>query len=176
MILAGPFSSTLQNIIIGLTSLGADVALIDKEGQQATKFCQNITDQREVNEKQGRAMAIKADLTDRKQLKEAVGQVAQTFGSIDIYIDAHLMNQPTPMLLTNDETDLDPIITMNLKIPLMLTQNIIAYLKGRKRGLNVRHNRFYCWPILLPGEMNRHTILLIEWTHPKVIRRDHAYF
>jgi 3-oxoacyl-[acyl-carrier protein] reductase len=134
VLIAGPFSSTLQNLMIGLTQMGADVALIDKEGQQATKFCQNITDQREINEKQGRAMSIKADLTDKKQLKDAVGQVAQTFGSIDIFIDAHLTNQPTPMLLANDETDLDPIITTNLKIPLLLTQTIIAYLKGRKRG------------------------------------------
>jgi 3-oxoacyl-[acyl-carrier protein] reductase len=134
VVLTGPLSSTIQNIIVGLTSLGADVALIDKEAQLATKFCQNVTDQREVNEKQGRAIAIKADLLDKKQLKEAVSQVAQSFGSIDIYIDAHLMNQPTPMLLVNDETDLDPIISSNLKIPLMLTQNIIGYLKGRKRG------------------------------------------
>lgn len=134
VILAGPFSSTLQNIMIGLTQLGADVALLDKDAQQAVKFCQNITDQREVNEKQGRAIAIPADLSDRAQLKEAVGKVAQTFGSVDIYIDAHLYNQPTPMALINDESDLDAIILRNLKIPLMLTQNIIGYLKGRKRG------------------------------------------
>jgi NAD(P)-dependent dehydrogenase (short-subunit alcohol dehydrogenase family) len=134
VIIAGPFSSTLQNMMIGLTQLGADVAFLDKEANQATKFCQNITDQREVNEKQGRAMAVQTDLTDRKQLKEAVSKIAQTFGSIDIYIDAHLHNQPSPMLLIDDETDLDAILTKNLKIPLMLTQNIIGYLKGRKRG------------------------------------------
>ena len=44
VVLAGSFSTTMQNIMLGLTSLGADVALIDKEAQQATKFCQNIVD------------------------------------------------------------------------------------------------------------------------------------
>lgn len=134
VIIAGPFSSLIQNVMMGLCQMGADVALLDKDAGQAVKFCQNITDQREVNEKQGRAMAVPVDLSNRIQLKDAVGKVAQTFGGLDIYIDAHVSNQATPMTLNLDETDLQPILDRNLKIPMMLTQTIISYLKGRKRG------------------------------------------
>lgn len=134
VVIAGPFTTTLQNIMMGLTQLGADVALIDKDAGNATRFCQSLTDQREVNEKQGRAIAIAADLQNPAVVKEALGKVAHSFGSLDIYIDAHLWNSATPMTLDGDQTDLDPIIQMNLKRPLMITQQIMNYLKGRKRG------------------------------------------
>lgn len=134
VIIAGPFSSTIQNVVFGLTQLGADVALLDKDANQATKFCQNVTDQREVNDKQGRAMALQADLSSLSSIKDAVGRVGQTFGGIDIYIDAHLENKKTSLSLEADQTDLDPCILSNLKIPMMLTQNIVSYLKGRKKG------------------------------------------
>lgn len=134
VLIAGPFSSTVQNVMMGLTQLGADVAILDSEANKAAKFCQNILDQREVNEKAGRAIAIQADLSKAADVKEAVGRVAQTFGGLDVYLDAHLLNTPTAMALTGDTTDIAPILDFNLKIPLMLTQNIIGYLKGRKRG------------------------------------------
>lgn len=134
VIIAGPFSSTVQNLMMGLAQLGADVVLLDKDAQGANRFCQNINDQREINDKHGRAIAIAADLSDRKKMREAVGQAAQTFGGLDIYIDAHLYNQPSPMSLTGDETDLETLLLPNLKIPLMLTQTIVPFLKGRRKG------------------------------------------
>lgn len=134
VLIAGPFSSTVQNVMMGLTHLGADVAILDSEANKATKFCQNILDQREVNEKSGRAIAIQVDLSKPEDVKEAVSRVAQSFGGLDIYLDAHLLNTPTPITLAGDTTEVGPIIDFNLKIPLMLTQNIIGYLKGRKRG------------------------------------------
>jgi 3-oxoacyl-[acyl-carrier protein] reductase len=134
VLIAGPFSSTVQNLIIGLTNVGADVAFLDQDANQATKFCANVTDQREVNPKLGRAIAIPVNMSERNQIKEAVGQVAQSFGSVDIYLDAMLMNKPTPMNLQGDESDIDQIITWNLKTTLLLTQTVVPFLRGRKRG------------------------------------------
>jgi 2-hydroxycyclohexanecarboxyl-CoA dehydrogenase len=134
VIIAGPFSSTIQNLVFGLTRMGADVALLDKDAAQATKFCQNVTDQREVNDKQGRAMALPCDLSNPANIKDAVGKVAQTFGGIDIYVDAFLDNQKSTFSLEGELSDFDSQILNNLKIPLMMTQNIVSYLRSRKKG------------------------------------------
>lgn len=134
ILIAGPLSSTVQNLMSGLTAEGADVALLDEEANKADKFCSQLTDQREVKPKHGRATAIKTNLTKFEDIKDAVGKVAQSFGGIDILIDAQLWNEPSEFQLDSNDFAFDNLIEKNLKSSLLLTQAVAGFLKGRKKG------------------------------------------
>jgi 3-oxoacyl-[acyl-carrier protein] reductase len=145
-VILGPFSTTIQNLILNLTAQGADVALIDKEAAKAQKFCQNVNDQREANDKLGRAMAIESKLDTELSIKDALGKAAQTFGSIDIFVDAMMVNTPAPLPEGQESIGWDELLHQNLKVTLMATQFVAHFLRGRKRGriiylLNEAHVR-----------------------------------
>jgi len=139
VLIAGPLTTTTQSLMMGLTEQGADVALLDENANKAEKFCNQLMDQREVKAKHGRAIAIQTDLTNPKQIKEHVGQVAQSLGGIDIFIDAQVCNEPTAIEVDQqlDEASvekLEALLSRNLKSTLMLTQTVVGYLKSRKKG------------------------------------------
>lgn len=134
VLIAGALTTTVQSLMSGLTAEGADVALLDSDANKAEKFCQQLTDQREVNNKHGRAIAVPLDLRDFSAIKEAVGRVAQSFGGIDTFIDAQLSSQPSPMVLDSQEFNFDDLLNRNLKSTLLLTQAVAGFLKSRKKG------------------------------------------
>lgn len=133
VVILGPFSSVVQNLTLALTAQGADVALVDSDAQKASKFCQNVNDMREVNDKNGRAAAIEVNLKNEASLKDGLGKAAQTFGSIDVLIDAMMINKAQPFSFEGD-LQLDDVLTANLKISLQASQFVVNFLKGRKRG------------------------------------------
>jgi len=135
--IVGPLSTTVQSLMNGLTREGADVALLNPEAHLAERFCGQLTDQREISTKHGRAMAVKTDLKSSATIKESIGKVAQTFGGLDVFIDAQLHNAPTIMKLEDDaqlEADIDRLMQDNLRSSLLLTAAVAGYLKARKKG------------------------------------------
>lgn len=134
VVIMGPTGPTLQNLVMALTSHGADVALIDTDAARMQRFCTSVTDQREVNPKFGRAAAFPVDFNAPGALKDAIGKAAQTFGSIDIFIDAMASHQPTPFKVGEDDPALDSIVAQNLTVSLRATEYASGFLKGRKRG------------------------------------------
>lgn len=134
VVLLGPFSTIVQNLMLGLSANGADVVFIDNNANQAQKFCTNINDMREANDKLGRAICQVADLNNRTSIQDAIGKAASTFGSVDIYVDAMLSNHPSPFPLGGEDVNLDQHFQNNLKTTLIATQFVVNYLKGRKRG------------------------------------------
>jgi NAD(P)-dependent dehydrogenase (short-subunit alcohol dehydrogenase family) len=133
-LLAGPLTTTTQALLSGLTGEGADVALLDPQAKQAERFCSQLTDQREIKAKHGRAIAVPVDFANSAELKKHVGDIAHSFGGADILIDAQLCNEPTPISLENQEVALTGLIQQNLQAPIQLTQAVLGYLKGRKKG------------------------------------------
>lgn len=131
VVILGPLTSTVQNLVMSITQQGADVALIDANADKAQRFCTNVSDQREVNPKFGRAGCFKVDFQNAASIKEAISQAAQTFGSIDIYIDAMIGNEITPF---TDTSDFDQGYQTQLRPSLIATQVAVHFLKGRKRG------------------------------------------
>ncbi|MNL08064.1 3-oxoacyl-[acyl-carrier-protein] reductase FabG [compost metagenome] len=133
-LIAGPMSSTVSSIVMGLTRLGADCVLLDPDKTVASAFINQINDSREINDRYGRANVIQSPLKTQEDLKDAVGRAAQTFGGLDIYIDAFMIQQPTPINFEKMFDGLDNLLERSLKTPLMLTQNVLAYMKARKKG------------------------------------------
>lgn len=134
VVILGPVKTSMQNLVMGLTQLGADVAMIDTHADKLHKFAQNVSDQREANSKFGRAAAITVDLNNPISIKDAFGKAAQTFGSIDIFIDAMATALPTPFKIGEDDAKLAETINENLTVSLRATQIAAHFLKTRKKG------------------------------------------
>lgn len=133
-LISGPMTTTVSSIVLTLTRLGADCVLLDPDKSVASAFANQINDAREINNKYGRAMVIQGEFKTAEQIKDAVARAAQTFGGLDIYIDALMIQQPTPMKFDGNIESADALIEKHLKLPLMLTQCVMGYLKSRKKG------------------------------------------
>lgn len=133
-LIAGPLSSTVSSIVMALTRLGADCVILDPDKSVHQAFINQINDAREVNEKFGRAGFIATDFKNAETIKDVIGRASQVFGGLDIYIDALMIQQPTPLTIEAAIDGLDPLIDRHLKASLYLTQGVLAFFKSRKRG------------------------------------------
>ncbi|WP_413586194.1 SDR family oxidoreductase [Bdellovibrio sp. HCB274] len=133
-LIAGPMTSTLSSIVMNLTRMGADCVILDPDKTVASPFINQINDAREISDKYGRAMAIQTELKTAEQIKDAVGKAATTFGGLDIFIDANMIQKPTPIRLDGGIDSVDEMLDRHLKLPLMITQAVLGYLKSRKKG------------------------------------------
>jgi NAD(P)-dependent dehydrogenase (short-subunit alcohol dehydrogenase family) len=137
VVILGAVGATLQNITMGLTQAGADVALVDSDADKMSKFCENVSAQKAANSKFGRAGAFKYEKNNSSSLREALGKAAQTFGGFEIFIDANLENRPTPFFIGDggaSENALSEILQTQLLTSLQATEFVAAFLKTRKRG------------------------------------------
>lgn len=134
VLISGSLSKTVASIIMNLTRMGADCVLLDTEKSVASAFVNQINDEREINEKFGRVFIIQGDFKSAAEVKDAVGKAAQTYGGLDFYIDALTIQHPTPLKFDGEIENLDLLIEKHLKLPLMITQSVMAYLRNRKRG------------------------------------------
>jgi 3-oxoacyl-[acyl-carrier protein] reductase len=133
-LIVGPFSTTVQSLVMGLTQLGADCVLLDFDNQASQRFCNQINDSREINPKFGRALGIKSPMKTELDIKDAIGNAAHAFGSVDLYIDAQLNNKPNRYKIGEPLDYMDEEVHHNLKTTMMLTHAVLNFLKSRKRG------------------------------------------
>lgn len=136
-LISGPMSSTVASITMGLTRLGADCIILDPQNSVRPAFISQINDSREINDKFGRAAVIASDLSTAAVIKDVIGKASQVFGGLDIFIDAMVINQPTPLKIDGGIDGIEGLDTMlerHLKSTLILTQGVLAFFKSRKRG------------------------------------------
>ncbi len=133
-VIAGPLTNLTQNIASLFTQSGSDVVFIDKNQETCQRMANVINDQREIHEKFGRASAIRCDFSSPKACQEALSQSAQTFGSIDIYIDALFGTAAAPVKGEKSLDLFEELITTELKPSFYLAHQVVNYLKNRKRG------------------------------------------
>lgn len=133
-VLVGPLTSIFQNLSLTLSQLGADIAFIDKDTKVAQRFANQIMDQREVNDKFGRSVALQFDVTKPDQAKEAISRAAETFGTVDIVIDGLLTNTASPFKIDQPAEEISQLIDQSLKPSLYVAQAAVNFLKARKRG------------------------------------------
>ncbi|HVK61702.1 MAG TPA: SDR family oxidoreductase, partial [Bdellovibrionales bacterium] len=133
-LLCGPCNTVNQSIAVKLTQLGCNVAMLDRNTERTQRFADQLMDAREINEKYGRAIAVLADLSKLHHVQDAVSRSAEAFGGIDIYIDGIMTNEPKTFTETSSLDDIDRLIDVNLKAPLMMTHSVMRFLQGRKRG------------------------------------------
>jgi 3-oxoacyl-[acyl-carrier protein] reductase len=80
------------------------------------------------------AIAMRADLTKREEVQDAVGQAEELLGGIDILVNNAGATQVMPFALI-EEADWDEIISANLKSLFLVTHAVCRGMIARKRGV-----------------------------------------
>jgi NAD(P)-dependent dehydrogenase (short-subunit alcohol dehydrogenase family) len=104
-----------QGIAMGFAEFGAHVAIVDKCGEAAEQSA------RRLRETGRRALAIEADVADRKAARAAVAATVAEFGRIDILVNNVGGARPTKLLDMTDK-QIDRHVDVNLKSVVVLTQ------------------------------------------------------
>jgi 3-oxoacyl-[acyl-carrier protein] reductase len=133
-IITGEVDSINQALGRKLTQLGTDVAFIHTTTDRAQKFCEQLMNNYEVNDKFGKAIAIKIDLAKPANFQDSISKVAESFGGIDILIDNMSHNNLQSFKDANSLDGLDQFLNINLKAPLFFTHAALKFLESRKRG------------------------------------------
>jgi NAD(P)-dependent dehydrogenase (short-subunit alcohol dehydrogenase family) len=87
-----------------------------------------------INKKGGKALAIKCDVTDIKQVGDTVAKVIRNFGKIDILVNnAGAIAAHTPV---EDLTEKawDKVLALNLKSDFLFCKFVVPYMKKQKSG------------------------------------------
>lgn len=132
--IVGPYSSTMQRIVMSLCEHGVDCFLVVPEDSVAKKYCQSITDLRETNRKNGRAAAIRNDLKSEVAVKDAIGEAVKAFGSVDLFIDMNLSNRINNFKIGEPLTNLEHDVRIGLTVPVTLAHAALSFFKSRQRG------------------------------------------
>lgn len=133
-IITNPKSMFGRAIALRLAELGVDVALVGPQDRECERLTEQIMDQREIKDAFGRAIFIPVDFQNIKQVEDAVGKSAESFGGIDILIDCNMTSAVTSFLNPEAISRFDELIQVNMKAPLILTHKAIKFLKAKKRG------------------------------------------
>jgi len=114
-------------IAIGFAEAGADVALIARTKTDLEETASHI-------ERLGRKAYIRPiDVTDREAVHEAVADVKQQAGFLDIIVNNAGMNIRTPALDVTDN-EWETIINTNLKSAFLVSQEAGRVMKEQGRG------------------------------------------
>lgn len=115
---------------------GAAIAALDINEAAAQKTADMIA------EKGGKAIALKADITKREQVAEAVKKTVEAFGTIDVLFN----NAGTTKLGTLTELDdatFDFIINLNLKGCFIVTTEVLKVMIPNRKG-RIINTTSYC--------------------------------
>ena len=134
VLLTGPNSMIGRAIATTLAETGANLALVDKNEEKTRRLANEIMERREINDKFGRAAAIVSDVSKLHHVQDIVGKAAETFGGIDIYVDALTVSRKIFFDSDALTEEFDRIVDVNLKAPFLISKEVLPYLKNRRRS------------------------------------------
>jgi 3-oxoacyl-[acyl-carrier protein] reductase len=111
-------------IAAALASEGADVAIVDVLGDQATETAAGLP---------GEATAVAADLREPEQVDDAIARVTERFGRLDIVVNNAGVFRSTPLLDIGVE-EWDLMFEVNVRSILLTTQAATPYLAKSPAG------------------------------------------
>jgi NAD(P)-dependent dehydrogenase (short-subunit alcohol dehydrogenase family) len=114
-------------IAIGLAEAGADVVLISRTEKDLLETAKM------VEEKGRRALVLPADVTKREEVHNAITNVVEQWGNIDILINNAGMNIRSQALNVTDE-EWQTIMDTNLKSAFMFSQEVGLVMKESGNG------------------------------------------
>jgi NAD(P)-dependent dehydrogenase (short-subunit alcohol dehydrogenase family) len=127
-IITGGAKGMGRGMAVRFAAEGCAVAIADiaiKEAEEAVA---------EIKKKGGKAIAIKCDVTDIKQVGETVIQVIKKFGKINILVNnAGAIATHTPIEDLTEEA-WDKVLALNLKSDFLFCKFVVPYMKRQKSG------------------------------------------
>ena len=123
-----------QGIVRCLAEEGADVVIADINGDAARKTAD------EVKASGRKSLAIEADLTDNKKVKQVVQQTIDTFGKIDILVNnvgglgEIRYTRTSSQFVDQEEAEWDETFRLNVKSHVLMSQAVVPYFIKQKSG------------------------------------------
>jgi 3-oxoacyl-[acyl-carrier protein] reductase len=118
-------------IAIRLAADGAAVAITYTKGADAAKSVVSA-----IEKAGGKALAIQADGTDAKAVRNAVDQTVATLGRLDILVNNAGTAIPKPFEQATDE-ELDHVVNLNLRGVFVATQAALKHIGKGGRIINI---------------------------------------
>ena len=126
-IVTGGASGIGRAIALGLAKFGAKVVIADQAIGQAQKTAG------EIEAAGGKALAIKTDVTNRRNVEQMVNQTIKRYGKIDILVNnAGIMSRCTVMDMKEEE--FDKTLEVNLKGVVLCSQAVAKHMIEQKSG------------------------------------------
>jgi len=131
-LVTGASSGIGQRQAYALSMAGASVVLLGRRKEQLASTVA------EIEENGGKATFLAVDLTDRDSLSDIAKQASDTFGSVDILINAAGINLRQPADVITPES-WDETINLNLSVPFFLARELVPGMqaKGWGRIINI---------------------------------------
>ncbi|MFC1864880.1 SDR family NAD(P)-dependent oxidoreductase [Chloroflexota bacterium] len=110
-----------------LANEGAMIAILDIQYEKAKAVADDI------GSNGGSAIAVKMDITDSQGVREAVKEVEDKFGKVDILTNNAGWDKTAPFIQLTEEL-WDRIIAINLRGPITVTRAVLDGMINRKYG------------------------------------------
>ena len=133
-LLTGAGSAMGRAIAIKLTDCGANVTLLDTNEEKMSRLVDEITSNRELSSDRGRAFFVPCDVSKAHHVTDAVHRAIETFGAIDGYIDGMMTHRKFSWFEDSAPAELERSLDINLKGPILITQEVLKFVKGRRHG------------------------------------------
>jgi len=133
VVISGPFGLLTQALTQALTECGADVALLVDDNKSAQRFCQNISDLREMSERYGRAAALESNPKNEKEAQIDMSRCSELFGTTDIYIDTHMFSAKLPYF-AEDTAKAEAVFEAASQKSYLMSQGALFYLRSRHKS------------------------------------------
>ena len=118
-----------KGFALGLAEAGADVAISDVNMESGQ--LQAVAD--EIQKMGRKSLAIKADISNQKEVKKLVQSVVKEFGTIDILMNVAVMYHPKSVI-DLDEDSWDKLTDINLKGYWLMIQEVSPIMMKQKSG------------------------------------------
>ncbi len=126
-LVTGGNSGIGRAMALALAGAGAQVVVM---ARRAEPLYESV---RLIEEQEGQAAAVVADLSDLKQLDELVEQITKPFGAPDILVNAAGLNLRQPVDEISPES-WDQTLNINLKTPFFLARALVPAMKAKGWG------------------------------------------
>lgn len=115
---------------------GASIVAVDINEEAAKKTADQII------EKGGKAIAVKADITNREQVAAAVAKAVEAFGTIDVLFN-NAGTTKLGLLTELDDATFDFIVNINLKGCFIVTTEVLKVMIPNRKG-RIINTTSYC--------------------------------
>ncbi len=116
-----------RDIALTLAEHGASVVITDINAAAASEVAA------EIAARNGKSIAITADITAQEQVASLVDQTVAAFGQIDILVNNAGITRDT-LLMRMSNTDWDLVLTTNLKGAFLCTQAVVRHMLKQRWG------------------------------------------
>jgi NADP-dependent 3-hydroxy acid dehydrogenase YdfG len=126
-LVTGASSGLGRATAVAVAEAGADVGLLARGRGDLEQV------EAEVGRVGGRALRLVADLARPEELTGAVARLVDTFGRVDVLVNAAGTDTPDPVAELAVE-DWDRVLAVNLRAPFVLAKAVLPHMRAAGRG------------------------------------------